>query len=440
MDQAVPCGIQYVLNEFDPKAQTHFAHVIPLLEEIVRQGTPVRLVIEKAEEDPGCSGVEVRIAGRNGDPGLRRLLSLATIAAENFRDGYNVAFVRISLTGVIGTAMGRLLSRQPRVRAPIVLWQSGTTLTGEHLPFLRRSQAPRWAGRSLRKLLAWRLIDYLATGPEAMLAYYEQEGDVSPRRMLLLFNDVDCARYGRAVAVRRESKDRVCSEYGIDPDKIVILHNHRFSPVRRTANYFPSLLQELDSIGCLRRCHFLFVGGGPDRDSVSTAINTAGFGDICTFLGSVPNRELDQWYAASDIFLQASFAEGFPRVILEAMASELPIVTTDAGGTADLVGPQQARYVFSAADIKGMGHGLADLIANPHLREQLGSENRGWVARFDTVPVAEMYRRQLAGLLAGAPPFSPDSGVLDTSREDMRRNPINLPSNTRGSGAGPGVT
>jgi glycosyltransferase involved in cell wall biosynthesis len=100
-------------------------------------------------------------------------------------------------------------------------------------------------------------------------------------------------------------------------------------------------------------------------------------------------------YRIADVFIHPTYNEGFPRVILEAMAAGLPIVTTDAGGTAELLGPRQQQFVVKRADRVAFAGKLAELLASPELWPVLGTENLKAVERFSTENVARMYEEVL---------------------------------------------
>jgi glycosyltransferase involved in cell wall biosynthesis len=117
------------------------------------------------------------------------------------------------------------------------------------------------------------------------------------------------------------------------------------------------------------------------------------------FYGSVPQRELAEFYRRATIFVMPSYREGFPRVVLEAMAHGLPIVATDAGGTRDILGPAQQQYIVDRQDGEAFGKAVSRLIHSPVDLSELASENIETVTRFSTTEVALMYDRELTPLI-----------------------------------------
>ena len=83
-------------------------------------------------------------------------------------------------------------------------------------------------------------------------------------------------------------------------------------------------------------------------------------------LGAVPNRDLPELYAAADCVVMPSYEEGFPRVLLEAMACGTPVVTTDAGGSTDVVGADYP-YVAPVGDLETLVSHIRSLALTPYM-------------------------------------------------------------------------
>ena len=88
----------------------------------------------------------------------------------------------------------------------------------------------------------------------------------------------------------------------------------------------------IDALGHLVRAgrpvRLTLVGGGPERGSLEQHAARQGLAEHVTFTGAVNQDAIQTLYAAADIFALASFAEGIPVVLMEAMALEIPCVAT----------------------------------------------------------------------------------------------------------------
>jgi glycosyltransferase involved in cell wall biosynthesis len=229
-----------------------------------------------------------------------------------------------------------------------------------------------------------------------MLNYYADVASIPPNRMRLLYNDVDLNRFAHD-SKRDETRDQVRAELGLERDAGIILFVHRLSPVRRTLMYLPSALVQARDAGALDDWHLVVVGGGPDLPALLREVEASGLSDRVISLGEKANFGLERLYLAADLFIQPSHAEGFPRVVIEAMAAGLPMVATDAGGAEAIVGHLQRAWVTPKDLPQAFGHVMVEALSNADLRRRVAEENTREVRRFSTPRVATMYREVLFG-------------------------------------------
>lgn len=85
------------------------------------------------------------------------------------------------------------------------------------------------------------------------------------------------------------------------------------------------------------------AGGGRLREQYEADARSLGLcSDVCEFVGFVtPGRDLFSFYDDLDLVVSASLTEGLPRSVIEASARGIPVVGTDVGGTAEIVGPEE---------------------------------------------------------------------------------------------------
>jgi glycosyltransferase involved in cell wall biosynthesis len=81
----------------------------------------------------------------------------------------------------------------------------------------------------------------------------------------------------------------------------------------------------------------VIVGEGPHRVALEKQISDMGVADNVSMVGSQPHERLGLWYSAADLFCLASSQEGWPNVLLEAMACGCPVIATKVGGIPEIV-------------------------------------------------------------------------------------------------------
>jgi glycosyltransferase involved in cell wall biosynthesis len=117
----------------------------------------------------------------------------------------------------------------------------------------------------------------------------------------------------------------------------------------------------------------VIVGEGAERTSLTALAAELGVSGLVTFTGH--RDDTPALYAGFDLFALTSDTEQMPMSVIEAMASGLPIVSTDVGDVRAMVAPENAPYVGPRDDaaIAGM---LSGLLANAEDRARIGAANR----------------------------------------------------------------
>lgn len=145
----------------------------------------------------------------------------------------------------------------------------------------------------------------------------------------------------------------------------------------------------------------LIVGDGPERSSISTAIDQAGLGDRVELLGD--RADVRELLARSDIFVLATLSEGMPLALLEAMAEGLPVVASRVGGIPEIVQDGENGLLVPAGDPDALARALHRLLTDPDLRIRLGKAARRTIAeRHDLECFRSQHLELLQRLLASA--------------------------------------
>jgi glycosyltransferase involved in cell wall biosynthesis len=127
--------------------------------------------------------------------------------------------------------------------------------------------------------------------------------------------------------------------------------------------------------------HLHLVGTGPDREDLRKFAAGQGIAGRVIFEGGKNQEEVIELYRKSDVFALASFAEGIPVALMEAMAMEIPCVATWVNGVPELILHQQEGLLSAPSDVEGMAGAIEMLLRDPDLRRRLGAAGRQKVLR-----------------------------------------------------------
>jgi glycosyltransferase involved in cell wall biosynthesis len=132
----------------------------------------------------------------------------------------------------------------------------------------------------------------------------------------------------------------------------------------------------------------LMVGSGPLRDDLESQARAAGV--VVELPGVVDQRRLPEVYGSADVFVLASFTEGHPKVLLEAMACGVPCVASDCAGNRSLVTHERTGLLFDPDKPKELADCLERVLKDPALARRLADTAREEiVARYDLRALVE---------------------------------------------------
>lgn len=147
-----------------------------------------------------------------------------------------------------------------------------------------------------------------------------------------------------------------------NPDKTLLLFVGRVAPEKQ----IEQIRAVLDAIP---NTHLAIVGDGPHREKLEKLME----GASVTFAGYLKGEALSSAYAAADIFVFPSAIETFGLVVAEAMAAELPVVSSRVGGVPELIESGVNGFIFEPNDSTQMIAAVKKLVDDPALRKQMGT-------------------------------------------------------------------
>ncbi len=203
------------------------------------------------------------------------------------------------------------------MRKPLVITARGSdvNLIAEHaLPRAMMRWASRRAAASVgvSQALARRLLD-IGAPPEAVH---------------VLRNGVDTRFF------QPQPKEGARRALGLPEEGLLLISVGNLLPVKRH-----DLV--IDALSEVRRVHptarLAIVGGGLLESLLRARAQSLGLAEAVFLVGPVPQSALSTWYSAADVLVLASSREGWPNVLLEAMACGTPVVASDVGGVREIV-------------------------------------------------------------------------------------------------------
>jgi len=184
-------------------------------------------------------------------------------------------------------------------------------------------------------------------------------------------------------------------------DKLYVVHCgvdlKRFTPIERPRS------RESNSVTCVGRLvpekgqallieavarmkdaghdvSLMLVGDGPDRAALESEATRRGLRGEVSFLGALSPPQVAQTLRETDVFCLPSFAEGVPIVLMEAMAMQLPVITSRVMGIPELVEDGVSGRLIRPGSSEDLVEALAELLSDPELRRRLGQAARARVA------------------------------------------------------------
>jgi glycosyltransferase involved in cell wall biosynthesis len=269
--------------------------------------------------------------------------------------------------GVAAVLLGRSLGK------PVVITARGTDVN-----LIPEYRAPR------------RLVRWAAAQAAGLIAVSEAlrerliELGVPGSRIQVLRNGMDLdlfAPQDRASARR---------ELGLDTDGPIVLSVGPPVPLK-------GVDLVIRATAALRDTKLIIVGEKPETTVLRRLAQDLYLGERVRFLGSMSQQRLATVYNAADVLVLASAREGFPNVLLEALACGTPVIATAVGGVPEIVHGRAVGRLVQERTPEAIAEALRDLLADPPARTAV----RAYAERFAWGPTTAGQLRLFRSILAG---------------------------------------
>ncbi len=143
------------------------------------------------------------------------------------------------------------------------------------------------------------------------------------------------------------------------------------------------------------------AGDGPARTALEAQAATLGITPAVRFTGYLDEAAVAALLAEADMLVLPSFAEGLPVVLMEAMASRIPVIATQVAGVPELVENGISGFIVPPGDVESLTRRLEDLLSDPDMCHRMGEAGRQKVLTEHDIRAEVAWLHQL---FAGAGP------------------------------------
>jgi glycosyltransferase involved in cell wall biosynthesis len=239
---------------------------------------------------------------------------------------------------------------------------AGGVVVTEHLPMIK----PTWK-RGLLKRVSYRWVDLVSTVCHANVPYLVGQQSVPERKTVVIQNALP-ETYGTGVEGDRAE---LAARFGVPSDSVLVLFLGNLFKHKGLHRIVRALAEMPD-----RPWHLVVAGVGPERDPCARRLEQAGLKGRATFLGRLDADDVERVLTLADVLTLPSSQEGMPYVILEAMASGVPVLSTAVYGIPEMVLHGETGLLVDPSDGGGLRDALALLIDRPEMRDEMGRAAR----------------------------------------------------------------
>jgi glycosyltransferase involved in cell wall biosynthesis len=258
-----------------------------------------------------------------------------------------------------------------------------------------------WRKRPLRRLILTNILYPLFYQQEIGISRSIQERlDNRPaarllrKKSLYLNNAINLERFAGKTTSKAELRDLL----GLPNERFLIGSVGRLSEQKdyQTLVRAAAIVLQNYPAAC-----FVQIGDGEQKQELEHLAAGLGLADRFIFLGR--KAGIENYLAAMDLFVSSSLWEGLPTVILESMASGLPVVATDIPGTRDLIQPGVNGWLAPPGNPAALAQKISEALNSAELRASYAAQSRQVVNQFSIENVAEQHAKLYQQLIKTVP-------------------------------------
>ncbi len=308
------------------------------------------IILEKIYDDLGLDMHKTEVTVLNQPRGNDYLLpfKLAKIFKKGKYDIVHTHAWGTLVEGVLGAKLAGI---------PVIIH-------GEHGTFHRTGK------RKIAQKLVFNWADRLLSVSDVLADDISKTIGIQRNKFHTIMNGVDTDRFKPDMKKRRHLR----AQYALGDETILIGTVGRPTAVKNQQLMVKALPSLIKKFGDVR---FMIIGMTPRnslRGDLEFLAKELGVSDNLIFTG--PQSDIPGYLNAFDIFVLPSLSEGCSNVIQEAMATALPIVASNVGGTPELLSHNQTGLLFESNNVQALEEAIVRLLNDEAFRKQLGRSAR----------------------------------------------------------------
>lgn len=247
------------------------------------------------------------------------------------------------------------------LEACLPAWWNGVPVRvhGEHGWDVGDLQGTNWKHRLTRRIYR-PFVSHYITLSKHLQSYLDTRVGVRGQQVSQIYNGVDTERFVPERLLRRSARrwPQGCPFNDEGGDRFWVVGTvGRLQPVKDQLTLARAFVQAIANDPKARdTLRLIIVGDGPLLAPVREILSQAGVLDLAWLTGE--RDDIPDLMRTFDVFVLPSLAEGISNTILEAMASALPVVATDVGGSAELVQAGQTGQLVPPGDVEALSKAL----------------------------------------------------------------------------------
>lgn len=187
------------------------------------------------------------------------------------------------------------------------------------------------------------------------------------RTIFIIPNGIDLNRFNTVSLFESRAK------LGIAIESNIIIFVGSLVPIKGVNFLLESMPQILVDFP---NSKLILIGDGGEEKNLRSRVIELGISRQVTFVGRVLPEIVVDYLSAANVFVLPSLSEGFPLVILEAMAAGLPIICTDVRGMADIIRDGQNGLLIQSKNSEDIANGISQILSNKVLFRKISNVNR----------------------------------------------------------------